>query len=318
MKRVTIKDIARVSGYSANCVSRALMNADDISEATKEKIRELANEMGYIPNAGAASLRSGNKQTVGIIIDNLSNPFYTIMMEYMRWVFAEEKYIFITFYAASTYCTEAEIKQAVSANVGGLITFLSPDDAAERLVSKLNLPLVVLGRRSTEHDCFIINDYLGGFRATEYLIFRGVRRIYYLSDSPDTSCSEDRAKGYRAAMEKYGLDCKEFYPQFGESPTELIKRVVASGDIPDGVFCFSDCLAYLLIDELKRKEICGVETIGFDHLRHEMHYFSKIPSVGYDKARLGTEAANRLLARIRGSTDECTVYIEDVYLEVEC
>ncbi len=315
MKRVTIKDIAKVSGYSANCVSRALMDAPDISEATKEKIRELAHEMGYIPNVGAASLRSGNSNTIGIICDNIANPFYTIMMNYISRVFAEEKYIFITFYASSAYCTEKEIRQAVSSNVDGILSFLAPDESATRLIKKLRLPLVVIGRRTEEHDCFIIDDVKGGFCATEYLCSRGMRKIYYLGDVPHISCSMDRGRGYRASLESHGLSYCEFYVTPGGDPADMVKRMLDESGVPDGVFCFNDLLAYYLIEELERRGISDVGIVGFDDLHHEMHYCARITSVGYDKSAFGTAAARRLIARIRGEADGVILYSEDVHLE---
>ncbi len=315
MKRVTIKDIARASGFSANCVSRALMDADDISAATKEKIRDLASQMGYIPNTGAASLRSGKGNTIGIICDNLVNPFYTIMMDYIRAVFAEEKYRFITFYATRSTCTAEEIRQAVSANVVGLLSFLALDENAIKLAEGLHLPLVVLGRRVAEQDCFTIDDVRGGACAAEYLVSRGKKKICYLGDVPGIDCSIDRGRGYRQVMQRSGLGSYEFYVTPGGDPDVMIRRMLDEVKDPDGVFCFNDVIAYHVLDELENRGVKGVEVVGFDNLHHEMRYCSRIPTVGYDKAALGTAAAKRLIARIRGTAGEPIVHIEDVYLE---
>ncbi len=314
MKRVTIKDIAKISGYSANCVSRALKDADDISAPTKEKIRQLASQMGYIPNAGAASLRSGTSNTIGIVCDNLVNPFYTIMTDYIRQIFATENYRFITFYSGSACCRAEEIRQAVSSNVAGLLSFLSLDEEASRLADTLHLPLVVLGRTMPGHDCFIIDDYKGGFFATEYLIGCGQKKICYLGDAPDIDCSVDRGRGYCDAMKGNGLQDRAFYLQPGEALDAFICRMLRA-DTPEAVFCFNDVTAYQLQRELERRDIRGVRVVGFDNLHHEMPYCARIPTVGYDKRVLGTAAARRLIDRIRGAVDGPVTYVEDIYLE---
>ena len=66
-KRVTLVDISKKTGYSVNCVSRALMDASDISASTKAKIKEVANELGYVQNLAAASLKNGNSKIIGIL-----------------------------------------------------------------------------------------------------------------------------------------------------------------------------------------------------------------------------------------------------------
>lgn len=315
MKRVTIKDIAKASGYSANCVSRALMDADDISAATKEKIRELANQMGYIPNAGAASLRSGKSNTIGIVCDNMVNPFYTIMMEYIREVFAEEKFRFITFYASSATCTDEEIRQAVSANVVGLISFLALDEEAQQLVNSLHLPLVVLGRRVQGQDCYVIDNCTGGARAAEYLVGQGLKKLCYLGDLPTVDCSVERGQGYREFLQSRGLQVNEFYLTVGAAPEDMIRHMLEEIGVPEGVFCFSDVLAYQLLDELNNRGVSGVRVVGFDNLYDEMRYCARIPTVGYNKKNMSNAAARRLIDRIRGTAGEPVVYVENIYLE---
>ncbi len=315
MKRVTIKDIAKASGCSANCVSRALMDADDISAATKEKIRELARQMGYIPNAGAASLRSGKSNTIGIVCDNMVNPFYTIMMEYIREIFAEEKYRFITFYASSATCTAEEIRQAVSANVVGLISFLALDEEAQRLTNGLHLPLVVLGRYVQGQDCFVIDNCAGGAAAAKHLVNQGLKKLCYLGDLSTVDCSAERGQGYREFLESCGLQVNEFYIMAGAAPEDMIRRMLEEIGIPEGVFCFNDVLAYHLLDELNNRGISGVRVVGFDNLHDEMRYCARIPTVGYNKKDLSNAAAMRLIDRIRGTAGEPVVYVEDIYLE---
>ena len=83
-KRVTLVDIAKATGFSVNSVSRALMNASDISEETKNVIRKKADELGYIPNLNAASLKKGNSKIIGILYDDLLNPYFNTIIYYLE------------------------------------------------------------------------------------------------------------------------------------------------------------------------------------------------------------------------------------------
>ena len=81
---VTLKDIAAATGFSANTVSRALADKSDISEETKEVIRKKAEEMGYIANALASFLRSGVSRNISIIVGDISNPHFSVMVKEMQ------------------------------------------------------------------------------------------------------------------------------------------------------------------------------------------------------------------------------------------
>ena len=81
IRRVTLQDIARETGYSINTVSHALRNKDDIARETRERIQRVAQDMGYMGNQIASSLRSGRTRTLAVILGNMSNPFYGIMAD---------------------------------------------------------------------------------------------------------------------------------------------------------------------------------------------------------------------------------------------
>ncbi len=91
-KCVTLQDVARATGYTANTVSRALKNKPDISAETSKKIQDAARRMGYVRNAIAGSLRSGHTRTLGVIVGGMSNPYYGRMTDSIQDAAAEEGY----------------------------------------------------------------------------------------------------------------------------------------------------------------------------------------------------------------------------------
>ena len=90
-KRVTLQDVARATGYTANTVSRALKNKPDISAETSKKIQDAARRMGYVRNAMAGSLRSGHTRTLGVIVGGMSNPYYGRMTDSIQDAAAENR-----------------------------------------------------------------------------------------------------------------------------------------------------------------------------------------------------------------------------------
>lgn len=148
-KRVTIKDIAIQCGLSVNCISRALMDTPDISEKTKQRVRDISAEMGYIPNRAATTLRKGSSKTVGILYDNLLNPFYSIMTNYLWAELSKYGYSFVTLINDNPFFGPNVAKHALSNNVDGVISFLEPDEETLELLENHNLPLVVVGRKTS-------------------------------------------------------------------------------------------------------------------------------------------------------------------------
>lgn len=140
MKRITLKDVAKACGCSANCVSRALMDAPDISAATKHTVRRTAEEMGYVINSQASALRKGNSNSIAILCDSLLNPFYSVMTHYMQSTLKSRGYNFVTFYSERETCEEKDIRQIVSAGASGLISFLAPDQKASQMLTRQKCP----------------------------------------------------------------------------------------------------------------------------------------------------------------------------------
>ena len=96
-KRVRLVDVAKAVGCSVNSVSRALMDAPDISEKTKKIIRKTAEELGYIPNMAAASLKKGNSKIIGILYDDLLNPYYNTVIYYLEMILSKKNYSIINY-----------------------------------------------------------------------------------------------------------------------------------------------------------------------------------------------------------------------------
>ncbi len=304
--RVTIKDIAKTYGCSANCVSRALMDAPDISDATKEKIKRLASEMGYVYNRNAATLRAGKSRTIGILFDSLLNPFYFIMTNYIWERLDREGYSIVTLKNNSFAFGEDIVRQMVSDNVDGLLSFLQPTESAQREIDNNKLPTVVIGRKTHGMcDCVHLDDVEGGRLAAKYFIEHGYKRPMYLGETEMLDCSRERGEGFADEFKKVGIDVKLNYvvTPIANKYVDFFEKVIDSGDLPDCVFCFSDLIAYEIMSVLARHKLDGIEVVGYDNIQKEIFLPGALKSVDYDKKAMAETAVELLLNKINGGPD---------------
>ncbi|MCH5158108.1 MAG: LacI family DNA-binding transcriptional regulator [Clostridiales bacterium] len=301
--RVTIKDIAKAYGCSVNCVSRALMDAPDISESTKEKIKQLAAEMGYVYNRNAATLRVGKSRTVGILFDSLLNPFYFIMTNYIWGRLDREGYSIVTLKNNTLSFGEDVVRQMISNNVDGLLSFLQPTEAACREIENNSLPTVVIGRKTHGMcDCIYLDDVAGGALAAKYFIERGYRKPMYLGETDSLECSLERGTGFKSEFDKIGITPRMVYgvPDRDNKFAAYFKELVDGGEAPDCVFCFSDLVAYEVMSVLDKNNLTDIEVVGYDDIQKEISLPGALKSIAYDKKAMAESAVSLLLEKING------------------
>ncbi len=299
-KRVTIKDIAQEAGVSVNCVSRALMDAPDISQKTKDRINQLALKMGYIPNSAATTLRRGDSKTIGIVYDNLLNPFYSIMTNYLWNELNGYGYSFMTLIADKFIFDESLATRALSNNLGGIISFLEPNKKCLELCDRYRVPIVVVGRKSfLDAECVVLDDKGGGRLVAHYLYEKGYRRPLYIGESEALICSKERAEGFCERFSELGIDTETV---FNADCSVTFYKDFVSGlkdrrDLPDCIFAFNDFGAMEVLTCLHDNDL-SIAVVGFDDIRNEIAMYGRIASVGYDKSDFARIAVERLMALI--------------------
>ncbi len=176
--KVRLKDIAEATGFSVNTVSHALRDAPDISEATKRRIRQVAEKMDYIPDLRAGGVKSGRSHIISIILPDIINPHFTIVFREIEQYFRQ---VGITpFFMNTNESAEEEmnaVRLSVAQNVDGVIlcpTQVNTDSV--RLLERSGIPFVLIGRHfddSIPTDYVVCDDTQGAYLATEYLLSIG-------------------------------------------------------------------------------------------------------------------------------------------------
>jgi len=307
-KKITLKDIAKKTGYSTITVSKALRDHSDLSEDTKNYIKKTADDLGYVKNASATSLRTGSTFTLALIISDITNPFFGILARHIELYAKKNGYTVIVLNTDEVPHKEVDaVNVAISANVDGvLLVPCQKDDAAVKILESRNMPYVIMGRffADTPRHTVLADDYYGGYLVTSHLLDQGYSRILMLNAEPNISAATERLRGYIQAHLDRNLVPQKELCVYGKSTTgeceETLAKCSALGY--DAIFAYNDILALQAIALLQRQGIRVPEEIaiaGFDDITAFIGYLQPITSVAVSFDSFAENAVNQLLASIK-------------------
>jgi LacI family transcriptional regulator len=314
-KKFTIKDIARVANVSHTTVSRALNNKSRIKNETKEKILAIAKELNYQPNFIARSLVIKKTKTLGLVITNIANPFYTELAQGIETTVRGLGYNIIFCSTHSDLSTEKHyIDMLRSKGVDGIIfSSAHMDDPNILALAEEAFPIVLVNRR-TYHpivrekiDYVGIDNILGGFLAVEHLIRLGHQRIGVIGGSSESSVGFERLEGGKSALSTYGLEVMGDYFLEGDflkgSGYQGGKKFLKMSEPPTGIFATNDYMAlgaYQAIVEEGIKVPEEIALVGFNDIEFTSMKGIELTTIGQKKYEMGTLAVKTLVERIEG------------------
>ena len=306
--RVTIKDIALQCNVTANTVSRALRDDRKISEATIQKIKKTALEMGYVRNNMASAMRSGSSHLISIIVDDLPNPHYSVLIDKIDYLLKKNGYDIMI--VCSHGKMEESLKMAnvsISNLVNGIIYFPDSNDrSVTERIKKNHIPLVLVDRAvsGVETDVVRVDDYQGGALAAERMYMAGHRKFLYICGPEGNGAQPLRQQGFLDTLSGYGVDPSEIrmirgdriYPMPDSAELfQLLQPIRYTG-----IFSFNDQIAYSVMNALQDHG-CRVpediSMIGFDHIRTGMPCLRPLSSIGCENTVDPAERVVELLLR---------------------
>src|SRR5689334_248888 len=210
-ERATIHDIARKLNITASTVSRALKDHPRISTETKKAVLKAAQKLNYQPNHIAAALRNGRSNIIGIIVPTADRSFFSSVVRGIEEVANTSKYNVMICQTYDSYEKEvATVEALLNARVDGIIAShakgtVNFDHFVK--VKERGIPLILFDRSNDELEVshVVIDDYLGGYKATEHLIQQGCKRIAHFTNTRKISIYKERLRGYRDALIENGL-----------------------------------------------------------------------------------------------------------------
>lgn len=272
--KITIKDVAKRAGVSIATVSRFINNAA-LKESNRKKVEKAVKELNYHPLLYARRLAGGKLDTFGLIIPGYEGIFYSFYaLEIMRGVASTlgEKGVDLHL---NIFWNKDNFKTSL---VDGVIMadVIGNQDQLKRLV-KEEIPLVVINKKIDDKNVnFVtIDNFRGGYEATEFLIHHGHKRIAHLSGDLRVECAKDRMEGYKSALEKNGIKKNANYiktTNFSRKEARgRLEELFSGQDSPTAIFCCSDEVASEVLNFAEEKSIevpKKLNVIGFDDNPH--------------------------------------------------
>ncbi|MXV49475.1 substrate-binding domain-containing protein [Pedobacter sp. HMF7647] len=305
-RKVTIHDIARELNTTVSTVSRALNDHPAISTNTKTLVRDMAKKLNYSQNRLASSLRSGKTYNIGILIPSAELHFFGSVVHGIEKVLNENGYNILLYQSGEQYNQEVKgVQTFLQSQVDGIIASIAFetknfDHFLE--IKKQNKPLVFFDRSNSELKVpsVTIDDYKGGYIATEHLIKQGYRRIAHISAKQRIKIFEDRLRGYKDALKAYGIAVNEDLIAYGDVSLESGKECTALllSKKPDAIFAVEDFTALGALQKLKESgvDVPGkIGIIGFANESFSQYVTPSLSTIEQQTIKMGEEAARLFL-----------------------
>ncbi len=311
---VRLKDLAQLAGVSVMTVSKALRDEPDVSNATKQRVKLLAQQMGYVPDSSAQGLRTKTTKLFGLVIPATTNPIYA------RIVFAIEERAHELGYdimLAHTH-NQAEreevcLRHLLSRRVDGL--FISPVyryEAEARIYQEIKsraTPTILLGPPAPFCRSFHsieIEELIASYNMTQHLLKLGHKRIAYLTGPPAAPWAHERFEGYRRALREAGIEVDDkLVFQAGntiEEGTKATLQYLNEACRATAIQAVSDlvaigCAETLISQGLRIPE--DISLVGFGNVLAAEYFRVPLTTVRQPKFRLGVAAVNAMMCLLR-------------------
>lgn len=310
MKRVTLADIAKYCGVSVNTVSHALKDKPDISETTKTLIREAAQELGYIRNASASLLRSGESKSIAIILGDISNPHFSILVKEMEVVARRKGYTCFVINTEENEQIEREaIVASISKNVDGIV--LCPVQKTEdniRFLQKSGVPFTLIGRRfeNIQTNYVICDDFHSGYLAAEYILEKKHKKTVIITTENYVSSARERLCGIKKCYDEKNIKLLQediyYVPLVSNERGAQLYKIVQ--ERYDSAICFNDILALELLSYVP-----DIDIVSFDNIKSKFKMPYCFCSVTSSKTKMSDTAIEILLDEINGKKDPVQIVL---------
>jgi LacI family transcriptional regulator len=310
-EKTTIHDIARKLNITASTVSRALKDHPRISTETKKAVLRVAEKLNYQPNHIAAALRNGRSNIIGIIVPSVDRSFFSSVVRGIEEIANKAKYNVMVCQHYDSYEKEVQnINALLNAQVDGIIVSFSKetDDFSHFMkVKEKGIPLIMFDRGNSDLEVshVVVDDYFGSYKAVEHLIQQGCRRIAHFTNFKMISIYKDRLRGYREALEAYGLPYDrnlvvESNLQLNDGRTSM-EQLLKLPELPDAVFSASALSTLGAMQVLKENGYKVPDDIALVAFTNELFCDYTTPTlsaVDQHSMRMGNAAAEIFLEEI--------------------
>ncbi|NDV61583.1 LacI family transcriptional regulator [Puniceicoccales bacterium CK1056] len=314
IKRITsIKEIAQLAGCSIATVSNTLNNKGRISQEVREKVLEICEKHGYVPNSAGRNLRRQTMETVGLLFYPSTsaifrNIFYAEIMEALEATMESRGYDLLLSGFDSSVADQHTPRFIRQGKVDGIILLGGFPRSEVRKLLGFSLPLLHLDsyRERIKIDYITTDGYAACGQIVDHLVNLGHRRIVFMAHAHEDTNADQREAGFLAAVNRHDLpktlnpSMRDFYRT--DDGYERLKPLLLGKRPPTAVICVNDTLAVELLEKLKDDGFSiprDLTIFGYNDDRHSRSSSPPISTVKVDKAGLGRIGAETIINRIQ-------------------
>ena len=311
MARVTLTDVAKDAGVSRATASMVLNDSPLIAQATKERVRASFARLGYVYDRAAASLRKNQSLAVGLVITQLSNPYFAEFVEGIQSELDDRGMDVLLGISAEDRARQRRVLVSMSERRVDGVVVIPAHQSEPADFAGLHMPIVMLARRVKGFDTDYVggDNYAGSVAATNHLLVtHGARRPAFIGGHVYASAREERLGGFLSAAGVLGIKVP-VRNQPACVPDRVVARNVAAELIArdpkvDAIVCFNDAVAFGVVDAVADTGLQvgrDIRVIGFDDVKDAERARPALASVSVPAETAGRRAAQLLLKRISGS-----------------
>ena len=302
----TIKNVAELAGVHPSTVSRVINNDSRISEKTKNKVLLIIKKLGYTPNAIARGLKTKRTHTLGMLIPDITNPFFAEIARGVEDAANKNNFNVILCNTDDKLKKERTYLEILRGKrVDGLILGTAHiRDKSILELEKKKFPYILVSRNieGLDKNCIIVDDVAGGIMVTEYLIKLGHRRIAHITGPLTVRAAINRLEGYKFALEKHQIEYHEELVEEGDfrikGGYQAMKKFLELPEPPTAIFAANDLLALGAIQAIQKKKYHIPEDfciIGFDDIRLASFVYPPLTTIRQPMLEMGALAVKMLL-----------------------
>jgi LacI family transcriptional regulator len=313
---VTIKDVARASGVSSMTVSRVINDSERVSPETRRRVEEAISDLGYVPSRLARGLIRQKTGTLALIVPDVANPFFTLVVRGAEDVARRAGYRMILCDTRADLTIEREvIEEMLAHRVEGIVIAPVSDRSKGHLerLERFGVQFVLIDRTVSgiESDVVVGDSAGGARRLVEHLISLGHRRIGFVTEADEVSTARDRRQGYEAALAAAGLplDQSLIVRATVDPPGGFdgMRRLLELEEPPTAVFTVNNLVALGAIEAIRARGLevpDDVALVCFDDIEYASRLYPFLTVMAQPAETLGTLGTQLLVERIEGRAPE--------------
>ena len=315
--RVTIQDVASDAGVSAMTVSRVINESPRVKPDTRERVEASIAKLGYVPNRLARGLLQRKTHAFGVIVPDVANPFFTLVVRGVEQVAWRAGYHVILCDTQGDLERErGYLEDMVAFQVEGVLIAPVGDRSRPqiRLLTRNSVPFVLIDRSITGFEADLVQgDSVAGARQlVEHLIELGHRRIGMVTETSEVSTARDRLQGYCEALENAGIEndpelVVESSTIDPDAAREATLRLLSLTEPPTAIFAVNNIAVVGVVEAARRQKLeipDDLALVCFDDIEHVSRLYPFLTVMAQPAETYGTIATQLLLDRLGGRVDQ--------------